>query len=760
MAVMTAQPPLALVAEIGAVPVGEAAALVEDADGGRVFVHGCLVHAWDAGQDGVRRLAVVQLAATKAAAAGDVADAFGVDAATLWRWQKKLAAQGLGGLVEDKRGPKGPWRVGPEMTAEILGRRGRGESLRKIAAAVGVVESTVRRVLAEQGGSGDPVRAAGAGAGDGSWADGGAGAGREPEVLPVLPGPAVRSAERAAARAGLIEHASPVFAPAGRVPLAGLFLALPALEATGLLRCAGAVYGALPDGFYGLEATLLEAVLRTLAGEPRAEGASRIDPVALGWVLGLDRAPEVKTIRRRLGQLAAAGRAAELGQAMAAGALARGACEGLAAVLYVDGHVRAYQGTRKIGKAHSTRLKFPAPATVETWVSDAHGDPVLVVMAEPGASLAMELRRLLPTLRAAVGDDRRVLVGFDRGGWSPALFRHMAAHGFDVLTWRKGHAPDIDGHLFAPVEHIDEAGRTHRWEAAETITELPVGKKEDGEVFAMRQISRRTTTGKDGRGGVRQIHLLTTVHSLSAGELLYRMGSRWRQENHFRYARMHFDLDAHDSYTATLDDPDRMVPNPAKKTAHQQVLAAHARLQSATAAADKALLGARTPEPGQTSITVTNQTHNAITAPMIAAEQAYEHAKAVHRGIPARVKLGQIAPGQLVLDTETKQITHAIRIAAFNTATALARDIRVNTGFARAHDEAHALIRQALTGGGDIDPTPDGTLTIRLDPLPTKRATKAISELCEHLTSTETLYPGTNLKLRYEVKTALPALHE
>ncbi len=57
-------------------------------------------------------------------------------------------------------------------------------------------------------------------------------------------------------------------------------------------------------------------------------------------------------------------------------------------MLYVDGHVRAYQGTRAIAKTHVPRLKFPAPATVETWVADAAGDPLLVVLAEPGASLA------------------------------------------------------------------------------------------------------------------------------------------------------------------------------------------------------------------------------------------------------------------------------------------------------------------------------------------------------------------------------------
>ncbi len=90
-------------------------------------------------------------------------------------------------------------------------------------------------------------------------------------------------------------------------------------------------------------------------------------------------------------------------------------------------------------------------------------------------------------------------------------------------------------------------------------------------------------------------------------------------------------------------------------------------------------------------------------------------------------------------------------MAAFNTIAALARAIRVYTGYARANDEAHNLVRQALTGSGDIDPG-DGFLTVRLDPLPTKRATTAIAELCEHLTATEARYPGTDLILRYEVK--------
>ncbi len=526
-----------------------------------------------------------------------------------------------------------------------------------------------------------------------------------------------------------------------------MFLALPALAATGLLDCAHQVYGGLPAGFYGLDAMLVEGVARCLAGEPRAEGATRIDPFALGRVLGLDRAPEVKTIRRKIGWLAGRQQAEQLLTAMAAHHLARHGhqVETAGVVLYVDGHVRAYQGTRKIAKTHAARLRFPAPATVETWISDGRGDPVLVVMAEPAASLAGELRRLLPTLRQAVGDGRRVLVGFDRGGWSPALFAHLGAAGFDTLTWRKQPAPDLDPALFAEVTFTDDTGLVHTWQAADTRVDLPVD--DQGGTFGMRQVTRLIDT----KTGLRQAHLVTTRTDLPVGEVLYRMGSRWRQENYFRYARMHLALDAHDSYTATLDDSDRMVPNPAKKTTRDTVNAARAHLDRVQAATDALLLDWHTPPAGE-PVLLTNADYNRITANLRDAEQALATAQAVNAATPARLPLAEVNPGQQVLDVETKLVTHAIRIAAFNTITSLARDLRVHTGYARAADEAHTLISQALQQSGDIHPS-DDTLTIRLDPLPTRRATQALAELCEHLTATHTQYPGTDLTLHYETKT-------
>ena len=195
----------------------------------------------------------------------------------------------------------------------------------------------------------------------------------EGQELRVLPDPVPRDGERALARFGLLgEGAEPVFTPGARYPLAGLLLVLPALAGTGLLQSARQVYGRLRNGFYGLETVLVLLVFLALAREPRAEGATRVPPAALGRLLGLDRAPEVRTIRRKLGELAAAGKAAELQLAIAR--RHAGARPDELGFLLIDGHTRAYFGTRQVQKMHIARMKHPGPGSEETWVADASGD--------------------------------------------------------------------------------------------------------------------------------------------------------------------------------------------------------------------------------------------------------------------------------------------------------------------------------------------------------------------------------------------------
>ena len=384
MARMLTQVPLPLLPR-DAAEIAPGVGVVTGPDGsGVVWVHGLATFAWDAEDEAARRLAAVQLVQLKAATQVQVAQAFGVIPVSVWRWAKALAGGGVAGLVPAIKGPQRASKLTPQVIGRIreLDRQGAGKAA--IAAAAGVSESSVRSVLRPArpaAGSADGVPAgqdpADAGSADtdlagtdadASFADAdtdSAGAGfAEPEALPVLPDPVPRDAERALARFGLLgEGAAPVFTPGARYPLAGLLLALPPLAGTGLLDCARQVYGRLRNGFYGLEVMLIVLVFMALLREARAEGATRIPPDALGRVLGLDRAPEVKTIRRKLAGLAAAGKAADLQLALARHHAA--ASPDTLGFLYIDGHTRAYFGKRDIQKMHVTRLKFPGPATEE-----------------------------------------------------------------------------------------------------------------------------------------------------------------------------------------------------------------------------------------------------------------------------------------------------------------------------------------------------------------------------------------------------------
>ena len=106
--------------------------------------------------------------------------------------------------------------------------------------------------------------------------------------------------------------------------------------------------------------------------------------------------------------------------------------------------------------------------------------------------------------------------------------------------------------------------------------------------------------------------------------------------------------------------------------------------------------------PGQAAY-LTNQVINALDAPVEAACRELDEADQA-AAVPARVPLGTLSPDMARLDAETKQITHAIRMAACNAETALARAL--DGHYARAGDEAYALIREALTTSGDIRPAP------------------------------------------------------
>ena len=77
------------------------------------------------------------------------------------------------------------------------------------------------------------------------------------------------------------------------------------------------LYGRLKNGYYGLTSMLLSFGLMVLVRITSTEGLTTHAPGEFGRVLGLDRAPEMKTARRKLAELAGRGRALEFSRACA-----------------------------------------------------------------------------------------------------------------------------------------------------------------------------------------------------------------------------------------------------------------------------------------------------------------------------------------------------------------------------------------------------------------------------------------------------------
>ncbi|EQD74742.1 hypothetical protein B1A_04322 [mine drainage metagenome] len=228
---------------------------------------------------------------------------------------------------------------------------------------------------------------------------------------------------------------------------------------------------------------------------------------------------EVKTLRRKLTELAARRVSQDFGRALARRRVAeRGQMMGL---LYIDGHVRAYHGKHDIAKGYLTRTRLAVPATTDYWVNDGAGDPLLVVTAEANAAMTRMLEPILAEARRLLGSGRRATVVLDRGGWSPKRFAKLLALDCDLLTCRKGHVPRVAEKRFV-LRQATLDGHAVEYLLFDQPVRFLKGK------LRLRQVTRRTESGH-------QTPILTSRWELPDIEVAYRMFERWRQEHFFKY---------------------------------------------------------------------------------------------------------------------------------------------------------------------------------------------------------------------------------
>ncbi len=535
--------------------------------------------------------------------------------------------------------------------------------------------------------------------------------------------PLDRSMDRLLAAIGLLDDALPVFAPTRSLPRVGVLLAIPALVASGLLSVAENIYGNLGPAFYGLRTTLVAYVLLALLRIPRPETLKEYPPGELGRIVGLDRMPEMKTLRRKLARLASLKGSDRLGREVARRRIAkRGKVLGF---LYIDGHVRAYHGKQKVPKAYVTRLHLAAPATTDYWVNDQRGDPLFVVTADANAAMTRMLAPVLREVRELLGPRRHSTVVFDRGGWSPKLFRELQAMGFDILTYRKGHTRHIAEKRFTRHKaKLD--GRPVEYLLHDQPVRFLKGK------LRLRQVTRLTETGH-------QTPIVTSRWELRAIVVAHRMFERWRQENFFKYLREEYLIDALADYQVEPDDPTRSVPNPAWKAVVKEIHAARVHLRKLRE------------RYGATAIDYINGPKSTDSGFEIAEEKIrMEIAQATNRikklksrrdSLPARMTVADAQQGQemVKLSTERKHLTNVLKMVAYQTESDLVELIRPH--YSRVEDEGRTFIQMALQDTADIEPAED-QLRITLAPLSSPHRSRVLEALCETLNKTNDAISG------------------
>ena len=508
----------------------------------------------------------------------------------------------------------------------------------------------------------------------------------------------------------------------------GLALYYPAVAAVGLVEVARQVFRLPRSMRFGVRAVSLTVFFITLLRKPTLESAKHLRRGEFGAVVGSGRAPAVKTLRRKLAELVAQAAASEFGTRLARRWVNTGMVA--TAYLYVDGHMKAYSGIRRLQEVYNSQRRMPLPGVHTYFVADQHGRPLLFLAEELSANLAKAMPRIVEVIKQAVGGGGFTVI-FDRGGYNGELFAWLDSEHIGFITYQRG-SPNLAEAAFSRREARFE-GRQVRFHLAEDHVKV-------GGSGPWRRVVVRT---KDGH----QTPILTNLgHEIGAARLACLMFARWRQENLFKYVGEHHGLDQLISYGAEPADPGHMVPNPRRKRLDRQI--AELRRQAAAIKAD--LGDALLHKPG----TKSRSAHGLKTAQAGTVGQLRHLEEAIDRLVEARtaeptyVPLADSGRARDVMRREHKAILDRIKICAHNAEEWLLD--RLICHYPNPYDERD-LLRSFAELSGEMATTDEGVV-VTLDPPDTPLHRRALRGLVEDLNAAGATYPGTTIPVTYQVR--------
>ena len=677
----------------------------------------------------------------------DIVRTFGVQKVSVGRWVQRYREKGPRGFFEPKR-TRGAAVLTPTVVKQAQELFDAGHSRRDVAEKLGLKKNTVDKAV-QAGRLHEPKKKSVAIESSPSLPvalrTSKSQRNVEDHVAPQGVG-TTRTFERLAASVGQLPcGASVEFESSLDVSNGGVLFALPALLSVGLLRHA-TTYFRMPRGYYRFDTVMLLLAFMALARLKNIEALRYVAPGEWGKLVGMDRIPEVRTLRKKLKGIIEGGEpevwAARLCQEWME------ASPEQAQLLYVDGHVRVYHGHQTpLPRHYVARQKMALHATTDYWVNALDGQPFLLMHYPIDPGLIQVLREgLLPWLEREVPSQptaealdadpwlHRFTIVFDREGYSPELFEYFRQHRVASLTYHKYPGdpwPD------------DEFTSTNVTLASGEMVEMPLAERgvQMGKTLWVREIRKCCASGH-------QTSILSLDYRSDRAVLAAAMFARWSQENYFKYMREQYSLDGLMDYGTTPIPDGFQVVNPAYRKLDNRV-----RSQVAKLSRKKAEFGALGLE-GDIEPTVVERYQQEMATrreEIVAMQREVDQLKDQRKATERYVDVQDLPPDTHfdALQPYSKHFIDTIKMVAYRAETAMAGLIKDTM----AHpDEARHLLRAIYDTEADILPNPQQKiLTIRLHHLAQHCADRALKRLCEVMNATETVFPGTNMRLVYEL---------
>jgi len=689
------------------------------------------------------RLITSQMIESGACRQIDIQRIFGVSKSSVIRSLNKLRTGGAEAFFTQRRGRRG----GKVFTSEVLekaqGLLDQGSSRKDAAQELGVKYDTFRKAindgrLIESRTTGLVITKSSRNLLDVAAADG-------------MGTACTRVGERVLASLGKLIGAAVRLEKCLDVPKAGVLCAVPALLANGLLNGSKQFLGQV-KGYYTSVHVLLLLAFMALCRIKTTEKLRGHAPGEFGKLLGLDRAPEVRCLRHKMDELSA-DQGAEQWAVHLSKYWMQQDPESVGA-LYIDGHVRVYHGRlTKLPRRYVSRERLCLRGITDYWVNDAIGRPFFVVEKQIDPGLLATLRDdIVPRLLKDVPDQpseqqlkdnpylcRFVLV-FDREGYSPAFFQEMwSRHRIGCMTYHKYPGESWPEQWFSEHEVTMPGGEVVKMRLCEMGSLVGSGK----DATWMRQVRKLTDSGH-------QTSLISTAFDLPHTQLAARMFSRWCQENFFNYMMQHFDIDVLLDYGVTEFPDTEKVINPAWRELNRSRNSLTNKLRYRRARFAEMTLHPETEDNPKKhdkwlkkkadlleEIENLEYQQNELKVEL---KQTEKHIK--WKELDEKDKFLRLLPGR-------KRLMDTIRMIAYRAETAM---VGLITGPTVDSSDARRLLQDLFLTEADILPALENEqLKIRVHSASRPAANRALTQLFDHLNSAQVKYPGTQLRMTFEL---------